>query len=197
MCDQTVDESALDVGTINISLPFPGKVSEDLDMSRAQHYGWVASLGLWPSKKFQEAYIAADFPSFIAHTYPVARVPDLDLVTDFGGWSWLFDDSFDKPGTRKANPQDTALRLGAIRQILRNPSAPAREDDPPLLIAWRQILNRIPKDVSENWHHKHHLQWDDALKGYQKEAENNANGHTPTFDEFLRRPVSGVTTCFY
>lgn len=131
-------------------------------------------------------------------SYPCATGAELDLITDFHDWIWIFDDFFDKPGVQKALPQDTAIYINEFRNILLDPTHSVVADGSPLLIAWRQILNRIPKDTSEIWHQKHRLHWDEALQGYQEEAENSANGITPSFDEFLRlrRAIVCASICF-
>ena len=182
------------IDTINITIPFPSRISPDLDRARACHLAWVAELGLWPAEK-ADAYRATDFPQMMSRGYPWAVGADLQLVTDFISWSWVWDDSLDRPGKRAASVTWTADILDAYRQVLygRRPRIP----DFPLLTAWRQLLARLAERTSEDWRHRHEEHWEYTYSGYLREAENNANGYTPAYEEYLdiRRGACGVNIC--
>lgn len=181
-----------DVGDINVVVPFPGSVSPDLDRARSRHLKWVANLALWSSPSVQAAYEAADYPLFVAQTYPSAQGPDLDLAIDLHGCSWLLDDSFDEPGIRQASPKDTAARLNTYRNLLYG--RPTQTPDTPLVIAWRELLDRLHERTSEIWRQRHSAHWEDMFMAFQLEAKNNSRGHIPSLDEYfpLRRAASGV-----
>ncbi|KAJ6012622.1 hypothetical protein N7522_002977 [Penicillium canescens] len=191
----TDDHTSYDVGAINITIPFPSSASPDLDRARKRHLIWVADLGLWSSSSVEAAYKAADFPRFAAYTYPWAHGPDLDLITDFIGYVWLWDDSIDKPGIRNASPKQTATTLDTYRSVLNG--LPTQIPEIPLVTAWRQLLDRVHKRTSEAWCHRHRVRWENTFKAFQQEADNNSRGITPTFDNYLqmRRAAGGVGTC--
>jgi hypothetical protein len=81
------DDISHDVGPINTVIPFSIKVSPGLDRARPRHLKWAVELGLLSDKSIRVSHEAADFPAFVARTFPWANGPELDLLTDFLGWS--------------------------------------------------------------------------------------------------------------
>lgn len=180
---------------MDIIIPFPSLINPELNRSRPRHYEWVGKFGLLSSPSKQAAYEAADFPRFVAKTYPLVRGLDLDLITDFIGWSWLFDDHFDRPGVGQAKPEWIVNTLEAYRAVLHG--ATSDPSDPPLVVAWRDLLSRLDKSMSKDFHRRHIEHWEECYWGFYREAENNVRGVTPTFEEYLiiRRGAAGVSIC--
>ncbi len=182
-------------GLSRLALPFPSGVSPDLDRARSRHLAWVAERGLWPDVKAEAAYRAADFPQFAARTHPWAQGADLDLVTDLICWSWLWDDSLDRPGPQRADVARTAHALDTYRDVLHG--RPARSQGDPLVDVWRELVDRLCERTSATWRQRHTMHWETTLDGFDREARNNARANTPDFDEYvvLRRATSGTDIC--
>jgi hypothetical protein len=188
-------ETDYGIDGIRLILPFPSKVSPDVDRARTRHHDWVAQHGLWPDRKTEYAYKHGDFPLFAAHVYPWADGEDLDLVTDVVGWAWLWDDSID----RQARFPWTEDVLNAYLDGVIDPS---REPDEavatPLVQTWRTLSSRLLDRTSPTWQARHREHWAVTLKGYLDEARNNATETIPTLNEYfaLRRKTAGPETTF-
>lgn len=74
---------------------------------------------------------------FVAKACPLAHGSDLDLITDFLGWAWQFDDHFDRPRVGQAKPEWTASTLETYRAALYGSASDS--SDPPLMAAWRDL----------------------------------------------------------
>lgn len=192
-------DKTMDVGPINIVIPFPSKMNnDDLPRARQHHLDWVSSLNLWTSKKIQAAYEVTDFPAFIARTYPTVYGVDADLINDFIGMTWLMDDAFDGPGIRKALPKETARRLEDYRRVVQEKMThPIEERDTLLVAGFQDVMTRVNKLTSKTWRERHDPRWVILFDAFQKEAENNATGSIPTFENYIqmRRDASGTDIC--
>jgi terpene synthase-like protein len=188
--DFCVPQSILDV-----PIPFPSYISPDVPRARARHLAWVSALDLWPTADAKKAYQAADFPLFVGHTHPWAVGEDLDLVTDLIGWSWLWDDSLDRPGPRQASPARVRIRLDAYRGAMAGRASNCVEA--PLVVAWRQLLDRLAERTFDAWRERHLRHWEATFDAYLHEAENNSLGIVPSLDEYLpmRRSAGGMDIC--
>lgn len=191
-------ETSPDVGAITIAIPFPPKLNDDLESARKRHLQWVANLHLWNSEKIQAAYEITDFPAFVARTYPSVHGAELDLINDFMGMNWLMDDAFDKPGIRKAATEETKRRLDEYRRVMKGQPSSAEGDEARLIAGFRDVITRVNKITSETWRQRHDPRWEVLFIAFQSEAENNAAGKVPTFNEYIqmRRGAAGVDICF-
>jgi len=160
-----------------------------------RHLAWIEAQELWPDPNTEAAYRTADFPLFAASVHPQLRGADLDLVTDLLGWSWLWDDSIDKPGPRQADVGQTEQVLDTYRDILHGRPAPHRT---PLADTWRQLLQRLEERTSEQWRRRHTTLWEATFRSCLDEARNNTAGRIPTFHEYLplRREAGGTKIAF-
>ncbi|KAH8425227.1 uncharacterized protein LDX57_002985 [Aspergillus melleus] len=178
-----------------IKIPFEVAINPDLDRARAQHFQWIENAGLIPDTEARKVYEATDFPRLVAYTYPSACAPQLDLITNLIGWSFILDDSLDKPGILKASPKNTADALSSYREVLygRTSETPGV----PLVTAWREFLRCVHERSSEALKVRHRTHWENLFDGFQQEAENNASGSVPEFTEYLelRRAAGGVEIC--
>ncbi|KAJ5803035.1 uncharacterized protein N7503_005485 [Penicillium pulvis] len=179
----------------DIRIPYKSVLNPDLDRAAAQHWQWIKDAELITSPEAQKAYEATDFPRLVAYTYPSASKTQLDLITNLIGWSFILDDSLDKPGILKASPTKTAEALDKYRKVLDgyDPESP----EIPLVTAWRKLLSCVSERSSEALKARHRAHWESLFQGFQQEAENNASGIVPGFNEYLelRRAAGGVEIC--
>jgi len=184
-------KSRADIGSITVTLPFPIRLNDvDLEETRKCHLDWAANLDIWPSQETRAKYEAADFPLFVAYTYPYASGFERKWATDAVGWTWLFDDAFDKADRRNVSLETTASHLDIFRDIIYGRSTPTQTVGMPIAIAFQELVNRMNTIMSE----RQQAPWEDAFKSFHQEVENNINGVIPKFDDFLnlRRPASGM-----
>ena len=182
-------------GELGIEIPFGVAINPDLDRARAQHSEWIEKAGLIPDTEARKVYKATDFPRLVAYTYPSASGPQLDLITNLMGWSFILDNSLDKPGILQASPENTAHALSSYRKVLYGCSC--ETPDVPLVTAWRKLLRCVHERSSEDLKAQHRTHWELLFEGFQREAENNARGYVPNFNEYLelRRAAGGVEIC--
>lgn len=179
----------------HFTIPFPARVSPDLERARTRHLAWVEEQGLWPTPKAEAVFLATDFPLFVALAHPKLKGDGLDLMTDLVGWAWLWDDSLDKPGRRQADVPRTAAVLNAYRDILYGRTQSTA--DVPLMATWRHLLARLAERTSHDWRTRHEAHWEATYQSYLQEARNNAAGIIPSFEEYLpmRRSTGGMEIC--
>jgi Terpene synthase family 2, C-terminal metal binding len=182
--------------TSRLIMPYPTRISPDVERARVRHLTWVEAQGLWPDPATESVYRATDVPLLLASVYPWAEGEDLDLLTDLMGWSFLWDDSMDRPTTRLANTDEMALWLDDYRSILHG--HPPASQGRPLFDTWLLLLRRLEDRTSEQGRRRHTTLWDAALRCSLEEARNNAAKRTPAYQEYLsiRREISGVSLCF-
>lgn len=85
-----------------------------------------------------------------------------------------------------------AENLNTYRDVFNG--RPAKSPDTPLIVALRQLLDRLAACTSANWRQKHYMHWEEGFKAFQREAENNSRGTIPTLKSYFepRRPASGA-----
>lgn len=178
-----------------INIPFRLATNADLARAKANHSQWVETAGLLGDPAAQKTYEAADFPLLVAYTYPSVHGPHLDLIMNLIGWSFLLDDSLDRPGIRQASPAATEHTLNTYRKILDGNRAEPSAD--PLVTAWKSLLLCVHERSSEDLKARHRRHWEDLFDAFHREAKNNAGGIVPTFPEYLelRRAAGGMEIC--
>lgn len=188
-------ETEFGIEGIHLTLPFPVKVSPDVDRARARHLAWVKDWDLWYDRKTEFLYRQGDFPLFAAHVYPFYTGDDLDLVTDLVGWAWLWDDSIDR---QCRFPWTEDVLRAYLNAVLDPASAPEGHVAIPLVQAWRSLNDRLRVQTSQTWQARHEYHWRATFKGYEEEARNNATETILTLGEYfdLRRLTSGPETTF-
>ncbi|MFI9402978.1 hypothetical protein [Nocardia sp. NPDC052316] len=178
--------------SFDLSMPFPYRISPDIERSRSQHMAWVAERGLWKSAAAEATYRIVDQPLICALTHPVATGEDLDLYINAICWSWLWDDSIDKPGPGQASPKWARRILDAYREALYG--RPPSTAEIPLVATFRELCLQFNDRTTEHWRHRHEVHWENAFSGFLQEATNNAAQRIPPLDEYLemRRGTAGI-----
>lgn len=70
---------------VAFDLPFPLRVSADLEDARRRNLTWVKEQGLVASREALDWYCSWDMPRLAAYGFPYAQGPELDLCTDADG----------------------------------------------------------------------------------------------------------------
>jgi hypothetical protein len=106
---------------IHFDLPFPLRISPDMEGARPHNLDWVRQQGLVGSERSVNWYSSWDMPRLAAYGFPDAQGPELDLCTDAMAFFFVFDDQFDGPS---AGPP--IVSPGCARASLTSSTAPAR-----------------------------------------------------------------------
>ncbi|MCM2393687.1 terpene synthase family protein [Streptomyces albipurpureus] len=174
---------------IDLHIPFPRRISRDVDRARDQHLHWPRSHGLLEGEEVVRRHAGARYAELAARFYPDAVGEELDLGVDLMSWFFLFDDTFDGPDGE--DPARAGLLVESVTQVLRRPATPA---DPPAVRAFSDLWRRSCDGMSPQWRQRAAEHWRTYLSGYVLEANHRQLGLMPTVEEhlLLRRETIGV-----
>ena len=174
---------------VQLHIPFPSRVSPDLERARSTHLAWPRGFGFLSDEADAERHRRANYAELAARFHPAARGADLDLGVDQMSWFFLFDDAFDGP--LGADLQRTRRFVDAVAAALDGrPAASA----PPIVRAFRDLWERSCAGMSTTWRDRAAGDWRSYLSGYLAEADYRCRNAFPTADEHLklRRDTIGV-----
>ncbi|MFI1887755.1 terpene synthase family protein [Streptomyces jumonjinensis] len=174
---------------IDLHIPFPCRISRDVDRARDQHLHWPRSHGLLDSEEAARRHTGARYAELAARFYPDAVGDDLDLGVDLMSWFFLFDDMFDGP-----EGEDPARARALVESVARVLGRPAASSDAPVVRAFSDLWRRSCDGMSPQWRHRAAEHWRTYLSGYVIEARHRQRGLMPTVEEhlLLRRETIGV-----
>ena len=151
-------------------MPWPARVSPDLDAAREHAREWARELGMFepggPAGWTVEHYDRCDFPLFVSLVHADARGEPLNAMTCFYVWSFYFDDVFFRTFTPRADlagARAYVARLPAFMPLegeatehAREPGRvrPARRVDADRVSkspVWRERFGRHIQDMCEAW----------------------------------------------
>jgi Terpene synthase family 2, C-terminal metal binding len=96
---------------------FPPRRSPHEPIARAHVLDWVTANALVPDAATADRFREADFPGFVAATYPEADPCALALVTDWFAWLFLLDDTLDDGPTGRDGALANAL-MSALAGVI-------------------------------------------------------------------------------
>lgn len=174
---------------IDLHIPFPRRISHDVDRARTRHLHWPRSYGLLDGKGAVRRHAGARYADLAARFYPDAAGDDLDLGVDLMSWFFLFDDLFDGP--EGENPTRARALVEGVAQVLRRP---ATTSEPPVVRAFSDLWQRSCDGMSPRWRRRAAAHWRTYLSGYVAEALHRQQDLMPTVEEhlLLRRETIGV-----
>lgn len=174
---------------IQLYIPFPSRVSPDLERARSTHLAWPRSFGFLSDGTGAQRHQRANYAELAARFHPAAQGPDLDLGVDQMSWFFLFDDAFDTP--LGEDPHQTRHSVDAVAAALDSRPGPCA---PPIVRAFRDLWERSREGMSTTWRSRAADNWRCYLSGYLAEADYRCRNTFPTADEHLklRRDTIGV-----
>ena len=155
---------------MELVIPFPARISPDLDRAKDRHVSWLRSFGLIGADAPVSRYLSWQLAELAAMAYPEAVGADLDLAVDIMGWYFLFDDEFD--GALGRRPDRAAALVQQIVDIAWEPEKHDSDTGVPLVDSWVDLCLRRTEGMSPVWRRRAAANWDQYLTAYVDEAIN-------------------------
>lgn len=175
---------------VAFDLPFPLRVSLDLERARQQNFQWVQRLGLVSGRDSLTWFSMWDMPKLAALGFPYATGDGLDLCADAMAFFFVFDDQFDGPLGR--HPDRVATVCQGFIDIVHG--ARPRGSADPLLRAFADVWHRCQKDAPPRWRARAACEWEYYFAAHAHEAINRNRGTPTGMQEYLelRRGIAAT-----
>lgn len=175
---------------VEFDLPFPLRVSADLEGARRRNLAWVRRLGLVSGEDSADWFSMWDMPSLAAFGFPHAAGDGLDLCTDAMTFFFLFDDQFDGPLGRR--PDRVADVCGEFIDLVHG--ARPRGAAGPLPHAFADLWDRCREGAPPRWRARAACEWEYYFAAHAHEAINRDRRAPAELEEYLqvRRGVAAT-----
>jgi len=166
--------------------------SDHEDSARAHVFRWVTEFRLAAGPALRR-FQAADFPGFVATTYPTADPEMLALVTDWFAWLFLLDDALDDGPTGRDQAATDAL-MTSLANAISGDDARASE---PLARALADLWRRTTATATPAWTQRFLEHMTAGMAAASWETANRAAGHVPTPSQYIqaRRHTGAIYVC--
>ncbi|HSA50132.1 MAG TPA: terpene cyclase [Yinghuangia sp.] len=127
-----------------------------MDRARERNLDWTWDHRLVRGAAGLREYASWDLAQAAARTYPDAVGDDLDMLVNWFGFAFLFDDQFDASGDRPAQVSAVAREMIAIpfRPVGTPPDIVC-----PVTLAWVEIWPQMCAGMSETWQNRFASNW--------------------------------------
>jgi avermitilol synthase len=175
---------------VEFVLPFPLRISTDLERARDHNLQWVQRLGLVAGGESLAWFSMWDMPKLAALGFPYATGEGLDLCADAMAFFFVFDDQFDGPLGR--HPDRVAGICQGFIDIVHG-AWPAGSAGP-LLRAFADVWDRCQQGASARWRARAAGEWEYYFATHAHEAINRNRGTPAGMREYLqvRRGVAAT-----
>lgn len=167
---------------IELVLPFPLRVSTDLERARQHNLQWVQQLGLVAEGASLAWFSMWDMPKLAAFGFPYATGASLDLCADAMAFFFIFDDQFDGPLGR--HPDRVADVCQGFIDIVHG--ARPRGSAGPLLRAFADVWHRCQDDAPPRWRARAACEWEYYFAAHAHEAINRTRGTPADMQGYLQ-----------
>ena len=168
-------------------IPFPSRISPDVERAQAGFLAWPRAFGLLTSADAERRHLQGSYPELAARFHPSASGDDLDLGVDQQSWFFIFDDQFDNALGR--DPEWVRHFIDPFVGALTSPpeEAPpaAARDASPLVAAFADLWARSREGMSPSWRARAARTWRRYLTGHVTEAINRSQDARPSFASHL------------
>ena len=173
---------------IDFFMPFPERISPDVDGARSRSLAWVRRKGLITSLADEDRIRAWDIAGLMARWIPGATGPDLDPAVENVLLVTMLDDQFDTPHRREL--EEYARICGHLAELVRPASTTVANG--PFALALKEVWDRLCAGASPLWIQRAADHYCCYLDGTLAEAHNRVRRTTPSLDEFMaQRRKSG------
>lgn len=175
---------------VEFVLPFPLRISTDLDRARDHSLQWVQRLGLVAGGESLVWFSMWDMPKLAALGFPYATGEELDLCADAMAFFFVFDDQFDGPLGR--HPDRVANICQGFIDIVHG-ARPGRSAGP-LLRAFTDVWDRCQDGAPPRWRARAACEWEYYFAAHAHESINRNRGTPAGMREYLqvRRGVAAT-----
>ena len=136
------------------SMPYPARVSPDLDAARNHAKAWASEmgmlysyLGIWDEQSFN----SFDLALFGALTHPDALGPELDLVAEWYVWGWFLDDYFLERFKRSRDVVGAKVFVSRLPAFMPVDSAATPVPTNPVEAGLADLWSRTAPTMPEDW----------------------------------------------
>jgi Terpene synthase family 2, C-terminal metal binding len=172
-------------------MPFPARVSPDLDGVRERTLRWAHRFGLVTGPVDEDRFRSWDIAGLMARWAPLATGTALDLTVDGTNALTLLDDQFD--GQLACQPAEVARVCATFRDVLCAVPGTVPPGAGPLAHAWADVWARNCAGRSVYWRARETVYWRWYLEACVEETRDRARGEVPTSDAYLaQRRKSGI-----
>lgn len=173
---------------IEFDLPFPLRVSADMEGARRRNLDWVRRRGLVGGERSVGWYTSWDMPRLAAYGFPDATGWGLDLCTDAMAFFFVFDDQLDGPlGLAPA-------RVARVCQGLIDVVHGTGHGGDACSTAFADLWRRCTDGAAPGWVARVAHEWEYYFAAHAHEAVNRCRGVPVDMEHYLhvRRGVAGT-----
>ncbi len=169
--------------------PYPPTLSPYEKPAQDGTIDWLVRYGIVCSKGVEDRVRRQGWTRCMARCYPNASLVDLQWISDWVSWIFLFDDQNDEAEQGRGTERLTECRP-LLLDIMRGGSA---QDGNHMLQAWHDLWARIRPRVDPDWLERLTQQHDDYFLACIWEASNRESGIIPDTNTYLlKRLDSGA-----
>ncbi|MFJ6463092.1 pentalenene synthase [Streptomyces sp. NPDC091387] len=178
--------------SVPFDIPYPARISPDLDRARQHHLEWMRAMGLTTGEKAIRRYARWTLSELAARFYPTAFAEDLELAADAIGWFFPFDDQFD--GAEGDRRDAAHAACGELRAMTLRPAGTPTRLPVAVTRSWGNIWTRESLGMSPSWRERAAADWREYFAGYAAEAAVRREARPIPVEEYLhiRRATIGV-----
>ncbi|MFD0385822.1 pentalenene synthase [Streptomyces stramineus] len=151
---------------IEFFIPFPSRISPEVNRARPRHVAWMQDHGLLPTTEAVAYQKAIDTAVVVGRFHPQAVGDELNLAMDQMAFFRYYDDHFD--GTLGQDPQKTEHEARRVIEVLHEPGRADRSV--PMVAAFADMWSRSAEGMPSAWRERAARDWEHFLSGFAVEA---------------------------
>lgn len=185
-----IDKGSIDWAILpKLNVPFRSAIHAYADLVHANTVEWLHGFQLLKEKPTYCRFYDTKIGRLAARFHPVAPLDDLQLISDWYGWMFYWDDLRDETDIGK-HPDVLAARNGRLLEILASSKRPT---DDPLAHALSDLRERLlAKATAGEWMRRFVKSVKEHFDSTVWEATNRSMGIVPDIEMYIRmRPVTG------
>lgn len=173
---------------IEFDLPFPLRVSADMEGARRRNLDWVRRQGLVGGERSVDWYTSWDMPRLAAYGFPDATGWGLDLCTDAMAFFFVFADQLDGPLGLAPD------RVARVCQGLIDVVHGTGHGGDAYSTAFADLWRRSTDGAAPGWVARVAHEWEYYFAAHAHEAVNRCRGVPVDMEHYLhvRRGVAGT-----
>lgn len=165
----------------SLTSPYPAALNSHGETVEHGTMEWLERYEIVCDQAEAERVRGQQWSYFVARCYPHASLPDLQWVSNWTTWLFLFDDQNDEAEQGRATEDLTPYRV--ILLSIMGGDAPIKND--PLLQAWHGLLVRLRAKANPVWLERFVQQHDDYFSACIWKASNRSQGRIPDLEPYL------------
>ncbi len=177
--------------------PHPARLNPGLEIARTNSKAWsyemgvLGDSGIWDERAFD----TMDYALLCSYTHPDAPSPELDLITEWYVWVFLFDDHFLDMYKRTADVEGARRHLARLRLFMPvHPTGSPPEPENAVERGLADLWFRTIPTMSEAWRCRFAESTEHLLQESLWELANISENRIPNPIEYIemRRKVGGA-----